>query len=65
MRLWEDADTSESQRYIEKNYGIYSEQKHRAALRILFREREFHPIQDIVDSFEWDGVNRIERFLTE
>lgn len=65
VRLWEDADTSESQRYIEKNYGIYSEQKHRAALRILFREREFHPIQDIVDSFEWDGVNRIERFLTE
>lgn len=64
-RLWSDADDAESQHHIEKKYNIYSEKKHRSALRLLFREREYHPVQDIVDSLEWDGTERIKGFLTK
>lgn len=62
---WCDADEAESRHYIETAYNIHSESKHFDALRILFREREYHPIQDIVDYLEWDGEPRIESFLTK
>lgn len=61
---WQDADEAESRHYIETVYNIHSEAKHGDALRIMFREREYHPIQDIVDGLKWDGTPRIEAFLT-
>lgn len=60
---WSDADEAESRHYIETEYNIHSESKHYDALRILFREREYHPIQDIVDDLVWDGEPRVEDFL--
>jgi hypothetical protein len=60
---WSDADEAESRHYIETEYNIHSESKHFDALRIFFREREYHPIQDIVDCLDWDGTPRIEDFL--
>ena len=65
VRLWEDADAAESRRYIEAKYNIHHESKHMDALRIFFRERKYHPIQDIVDQLEWDGIERIPQFLTK
>ena len=65
IRRWEDADSAESQHYIERTYKIYNQQKHRAALSIFFRSREYNPILDIVDALEWDGVERCEYFLHE
>lgn len=62
---WGDADDAESRNYIESQYHIYSVNKHSDALRMLFRAREYNPIAELVDSFEWDGVNRIEGFLTK
>lgn len=62
---WADTDTAASSHYIEAKYGIYSEHKHLDALRILFREREYNPILRLVDSLEWDGVERCEQFLTK
>lgn len=64
-RKWSDTDEAQSRHYIETTYNLYGENKHYDALRILFREREYHPIQDIVDELEWDGENRIEHFLTK
>lgn len=64
-RLWSDADLAASRNYIESRYRIHSESKHRDALRLLFREREYHPIRDIVDNLKWDGVERVEHFLAE
>lgn len=64
-RIWSDTDDAESQRYVEKAYKIYSKEKHKAALRVLFKDREYHPIRDIVDYLEWDGVERIPQFLTK
>lgn len=65
IRRWSDTDEAESKRYIEKKYDIHNETKHYDALRILFREREYHPIRDIIDKLTWDGTDRIESFLTE
>lgn len=62
-RRWIDADEAESRMYIEKNYGIYHEKKHDDALRILLSEREYHPVQDIIERVKWDGIDRIEAFL--
>ena len=64
IRLWEDSDAAESRRYIETNYNIHSESKHMDALKILFRERQYHPIQDIVGALKWDGKDRIQFFLS-
>ena len=61
---WTDADEAHSMNYIESAFGIYSREKHSAALRILFDSRKYNPIRDIVDSIEWDGENRCEHFLS-
>lgn len=64
IKDWEDADEAESQRYIEEKYRMYSDQKHKKALLLLFREREYNPVLDIVDRLPaWDGVERIGSFL--
>ena len=65
IRRWSDADDSASRHYIESTYNIYNIAKHDDATRILFTERAYHPIRDIIDSAEWDGTERIEQFLTE
>ena len=62
---WTDADEAHSMNYIESAFGMYSREKHTAALRILFDERKYNPLRDIVDSIEWDGVERCQHFLTE
>lgn len=60
---WSDAHEARSMLYIESKYGLYSKEKHMAALRILFDDRSYNPIRDIVDGLEWDGVDRCEDFL--
>lgn len=61
---WTDADEAHSMNYCESAFGLYSRDKHSAALRILFESRKYNPIRDIVDGLEWDGVNRCEHFLS-
>jgi len=62
---WTDADEAQSMRYLEATYKIYSKDKHAAALRILFDERKYNPIIDIVEGIQWDGESRCAHFLTE
>lgn len=64
IRKWSDTDEAVSRNYIETTYGLYSKDKHADAMRILFNERRYNPIVDIVDSIEWDGESRCEHFLT-
>ena len=60
---WTDADEANSMNYIEATHEIYSKDKHMAALRILFNERSYNPIRDIVDGIKWDGEERCKDFL--
>ena len=62
---WNDAHEARSMLYIESKYGLYSKDKHSAALRILFEERSYNPIRDIVDGLVWDGEERCQHFLTK
>ena len=63
IKKWTDADEAQSMNYIESAFKIYSKDKHSAALRILFEERRYNPIQEIVEQTEWDGVPRCQEFL--
>lgn len=65
VRRWNDTDEADSRHFIETEFNIYNERKHFDALRILLKEREYNPIQDIMDTLEWDGAERCEHFLTE
>ena len=62
---WSDADEARSAMYIESKYGLYSKDKHTAALRILFEARAYNPLKDIVESIKWDGEPRCRHFLHE
>ena len=63
-RRWTDADEARSKHFIEKNFKIYSESRHSDAMRMLWKDREYNPIKDILAEYEWDGQNRCEHFLT-
>ena len=65
VRRWTDADEAESMRYIEATYGLYSREKHDAALRLLFQERMYNPLRNIVDDIKWDGKPRCREFLVK
>lgn len=60
---WQDADDSAARNYIESKYNIYNPQKLDDALRIVFKEREYHPIKNIIDNLVWDGMERISTVL--
>ena len=57
---WQDKDDSWARLYIEQKYHIHNKEKLEDALRVLFAEREYHPIKQIIESAEWDGVSRIQ-----
>lgn len=65
IRRWTDADEALSKEYIEQNFGIYSDKKHYDALRILFQERSYNPVIELLKGLPaWDGVERCANFLT-
>lgn len=63
VKKWTDADNAASENYMEVTYGLYSPQKHEKALRLLFEERKYHPIRDLLDPVVWDGEERCVHFL--
>lgn len=65
IKKWTDADEAASERYMETAYELYSPPKHERALRLLFEERRYNPIRDVIDSVKWDGTERCENFLTK
>ena len=60
LERWQDKDDSRTRLYIEQKYKIHSREKLDDALRVLFAEREYHPIKQIIEAVQWDGVSRIQ-----
>ena len=58
-----DTDVKYLLLYFEKNYELTSEKKITAALSIVANENCYHPIQDVLNSLEWDGKSRIRSCL--
>ena len=63
-RRWTDTDTARAAQILETEYGLYSPQKLREALRIFFEERRMHPIRERLKRIPWDGTPRLEEFLS-
>lgn len=63
LERWQDKDDSKARFYIEQKYKIHSREKLDDALRILFAEREYHPIKQIIEAVQWDGVSRIQELF--
>ena len=58
-RTWTDADDAWMRNEIEKDYHIHSTAKLDDAFRIILRRREYHPVREMIEGFEWDGTSRI------
>lgn len=65
LSQWGDTEDAESQNFIEQEYKLFSPQKHLAALRMFFKQREYNPILDLIEGVQWDGENRVEHCLTK
>lgn len=63
IERWQDKDDSKARFYIEQKYHIHNREKLDDALRILFSEREYHPIRQIIESVKWDGTSRIKELF--
>lgn len=65
IRGWVDEDDSMLRAYIEKNYGVYNQQKYFDAFNTALNERKYHPIKNIIEAEPWDFKPRIDRFLVD
>lgn len=62
---WIDCYDAIMRMRVETKYEIYHEKKLDDAFRMLCKNREYHPIRDIIDGLEWDGKERIPHMLTK
>lgn len=60
---WTDADDSALRCYIEQTYKLFSAPKLDDAVRIKFQQHQYHPIRELIESIEWDGIPRLEMLL--
>lgn len=62
---WTDCYDAIMRMRVETKYEIYHEKKLDDAFRMLCKNREYHPIRDIIDELKWDGKERIPHMLTK
>ena len=62
-RQWTDADDAAARTYIESCYGISNRQKYEDAFTEFQHEREYDPVQTLINGIEWDGTPRVETML--
>lgn len=60
-----DVDFSGIRNYIESVYGIVSVGKIDDAIKLEFERNSYHPIQEYLNSLEWDGRSRVDYLLTD
>lgn len=65
VRKWTDADDAKAREYIEEKYKLYSPNKYEDAMRSVLKDREYHPIKQIIEGIVWDGKPRIKTFLSK
>ena len=58
-----DTDLNYLMLYLEDNYSLTSEKKIQKAIAIVADCNKYHPIQDYLNSLEWDGTERIRYAL--
>lgn len=61
---WTDADDADARLYIQTVYGIKSHQEYADALTKQLQSVQYNPVQETIEATAWDGVPRVEKFLT-
>jgi len=64
IKNWSDVDDAWLLNAIEKEYGVYEPRKCVSALNCCINELSYHPIKSVIEEKEWDGVPRLDNFLT-
>lgn len=65
VRTWSDSDDAWMMSVIETKLQIYDYRKFTQALSLCEKKVSYHPIKSLIEETEWDGVPRIDRFLTD
>lgn len=58
-----DTDINYIRLLIEKTYGLVGEKPAVSAIDIVANEHRYHPIRELICSFDWDGKERIRYML--
>ncbi len=62
---WSDADTARLRIWLSEKYGITpSTRDTDDAVLVASEARRFHPVRDYLKGLEWDGLPRLENWLT-
>ena len=49
--------------YFEKHYGLANEKRIDDVIKVVANENRYHPVQDHLNSLNWDGVERLRYAL--
>lgn len=64
IKAWTDAQDAAARTYIEREYGLWNTKKYTDALQCVFHSNTYHPIKQVIEALEWDGVSRIPKLLS-
>lgn len=64
-REWTDTDDAGLRHYTENVYGIKSQSAVKDAWTLVSMNNSFHPVQDYLNSLEWDGTKRVETLFID
>lgn len=65
VRNWTDDDDAWILNTIEKAYKIKEKSTYRDSLLLCKSRISYHPIKEKIESVEWDGKKRIDKFLVD
>lgn len=64
-REWSDVRDCQMRAFFQTTYGLYKPEMLYDALQMHMESHRVNPLTDILDRLKWDGIPRMERFLTE
>lgn len=63
---WDDHDTYRLQCFLARRYRLFlGKEATYAAAEVVATQRVVHPVRDYLDGLRWDGVDRIDSWLTD
>jgi predicted P-loop ATPase len=65
QRAWMPHDDLLATEYLQRLNIPVKPQTATQAVELVARERSFHPVLDYLDSVQWDGKTRLDRWLTD
>ena len=65
VRLWSDTDDAQLALRLEKEYKITGDSKIEKAIKIVAHNNRKNEVKELIQSFRWDGVERIPTLLSD